>query len=509
MATRQYVGARYVPIFDGDWDNTKDYDPLVIVSYLGNSYTSRTFVPHGTAITDETYWALTGNYNAQVEAYREEVAEMKLKLNGAFITPDDFEGTDTQKLQSAFDALSTSAGTILINRKYTISDDIVINNRTDTTMAEICLMGSNIESIIDLQTHAFVAGDGNYYDYGGIVFNNVALTGTNICFISDKLIRIKAINCTFTNFNKILATDSSYIQQYKFIACSFYNIEHSVLYIAHDLYDVHFIACSCEKSARFILQTNADDHALFNLNVAYSCIESCINAAITLCSGYSISITDCFFEANLVDIDMSNGELLKGVCIRNNTADERTVDDYMISMPASTEKLLGEICNNTIRGAGGFMHFETTSESTCKVNLHDNIFNNKYVGANRPKFAYTNINTPMVFEQTSVTAVNHTFSAGDTWELCEITVTVPANCFYEIILTQTYSGNQPTGIGLAAGTNEWDIFASSDGGRLRHFGINRSSSETTFKVFAKCWGAATNPIGATIWSCPCYTQTTE
>ena len=75
MATRQYIGARYVPRFDGDWDNTKDYEPLVIVSYQGNSYTSRTFVPHGTAITNEEYWALTGNYNAQVEAYRQEVAE--------------------------------------------------------------------------------------------------------------------------------------------------------------------------------------------------------------------------------------------------------------------------------------------------------------------------------------------------------------------------------------------------------------------------------------------------
>lgn len=77
MATRQYIGARYVPIFDGDWDITKDYEPLVIVSYQGNSYTSRTFVPHGTAITNETYWALTGNYNAQVEAYRQEVEDYK------------------------------------------------------------------------------------------------------------------------------------------------------------------------------------------------------------------------------------------------------------------------------------------------------------------------------------------------------------------------------------------------------------------------------------------------
>lgn len=70
-----YVGARYVPKFANpiEWDNTKQYEPLTIVTYQGNSYTSTTFVPIGTAITNTTYWAPTGNYNAQVEQYRQEV----------------------------------------------------------------------------------------------------------------------------------------------------------------------------------------------------------------------------------------------------------------------------------------------------------------------------------------------------------------------------------------------------------------------------------------------------
>lgn len=76
VPARQYKGMRYVPIFDGEWDNTKNYDPLVVVSHLGNSYTSKTFIPAGIDISNETYWALTGNYNAQVEAYRQEVANL-------------------------------------------------------------------------------------------------------------------------------------------------------------------------------------------------------------------------------------------------------------------------------------------------------------------------------------------------------------------------------------------------------------------------------------------------
>lgn len=57
-----------------DWDKTKTYEPLTIVYHQGNSYTSRQSVPAGVNITDTTYWALTGNYNAQIEQYRVETA---------------------------------------------------------------------------------------------------------------------------------------------------------------------------------------------------------------------------------------------------------------------------------------------------------------------------------------------------------------------------------------------------------------------------------------------------
>lgn len=76
-----YIGARYVPIFDGNWDNTKAYEPLMIVQYQGNSYTSKTYVPVGADINDEKYWALTGNYNAQVEQYRQEVLQYENKVD--------------------------------------------------------------------------------------------------------------------------------------------------------------------------------------------------------------------------------------------------------------------------------------------------------------------------------------------------------------------------------------------------------------------------------------------
>lgn len=70
---KQYIGARYVPVFDGEYNSEKAYEPLTIVTYLNNSYTSKKTVPAGTLPSNTEYWALTGNYNAQIEEYRQEV----------------------------------------------------------------------------------------------------------------------------------------------------------------------------------------------------------------------------------------------------------------------------------------------------------------------------------------------------------------------------------------------------------------------------------------------------
>ena len=100
MAVREYVGARYVPLFSTplEWSNTREYEPLTIVLNKGNSYTSRQFVPAGIDISNESYWALSGNYNAQVEQYRQEVKALQNNLNNnysrVFATHQDMIASD-------------------------------------------------------------------------------------------------------------------------------------------------------------------------------------------------------------------------------------------------------------------------------------------------------------------------------------------------------------------------------------------------------------------------------
>lgn len=101
----QYIGARYVPLFGRkgedniEWDSKAPYEPLTIVLHQGNSFTSRQYVPAGIDITDETYWASTGVYNAQIEQYRRETADaMRLaKTNEQNIATNEAEFTRFQQ----------------------------------------------------------------------------------------------------------------------------------------------------------------------------------------------------------------------------------------------------------------------------------------------------------------------------------------------------------------------------------------------------------------------------
>lgn len=83
----QYIGARYVPIFGRknedsiEWDNKGTYEPLTIVLHEGNSYTSRQFVPVGIDILNQKFWANTGNYNAQIEQYRQQVNNLAVEVS--------------------------------------------------------------------------------------------------------------------------------------------------------------------------------------------------------------------------------------------------------------------------------------------------------------------------------------------------------------------------------------------------------------------------------------------
>lgn len=110
-----YTGMRYVPVFADppEWSSANSYEPLEIVIHKGNSYTSKTFVPVGIDISNSAYWALTGNYNAQVEQYRQEVLAFdgRIEKNADDIAKN---ANDIAAVKTVADNLESHVGTEFI-----------------------------------------------------------------------------------------------------------------------------------------------------------------------------------------------------------------------------------------------------------------------------------------------------------------------------------------------------------------------------------------------------------
>lgn len=165
MSTRQYVGARYVPTFANpiQWDSQRIYEPLTMVTYLNNTYTSKKPVPQGVDINNAEYWVLTGNYNAQVEQYRQEVESIrKTKTNAINIKELGAKGDG-------------------------VTDDTVAINAA-IMYAKVNNMG-------------VYAPSGVYIVDGVVIPGNIAITGENKETVTFKLKNNSTTGCVFITEN--------------------------------------------------------------------------------------------------------------------------------------------------------------------------------------------------------------------------------------------------------------------------------------------------------------------
>lgn len=151
MAVRQYIGARYVPLFSDpiEWSASTSYEPLTVVTYQGGSYVSRQYVPAGIPLNNTNYWLLWADYNAQLEAYRQEVLQ--------------FDGRITDNAD-AIESISNIIPASDFSAANTISDALAALN---TTVADKSFAANNVAALASIEVTAdapaFVAG---YYAAG-------------------------------------------------------------------------------------------------------------------------------------------------------------------------------------------------------------------------------------------------------------------------------------------------------------------------------------------------------
>ena len=147
LINRQYVGARYVPKIMGEWNKALQYEALSVVTYKGNSFTSKVPVPANIEITNGDYWVNTGNYNAQIENYRNITEELYSKYSKSieYVTPEQYgaigDGVndDTTAIQTAINTGKPIIGrnTYLITRPLLLDNNIRRNYYFDFSGAKI------------------------------------------------------------------------------------------------------------------------------------------------------------------------------------------------------------------------------------------------------------------------------------------------------------------------------------------------------------------------------------
>lgn len=133
----RYIGARYVPVFAGDWDQTREYEALTVVQYQGDSYTSKMYVPVGIAISNTQYWIKSANFNQQVAAMGSRIDALQGQYDQDI---EDLQG-DVEDIQGDITALGTRVDgclptsfitndlpTIIKNAFYTEQKGIVFNS---------------------------------------------------------------------------------------------------------------------------------------------------------------------------------------------------------------------------------------------------------------------------------------------------------------------------------------------------------------------------------------------
>lgn len=181
MSVREFVGARYVPEFADPlaWDSTRTYEPLTVVSYQGNSFTSRQYVPAGIDITNNAYWAQTGNYNAQIESYRAEVQTFDGRIDALedALPTSEFDSANTVK--AAIDTEATArANAITAEATARTNADNALDGRIDAEVTARTNADNALDGRIDAleakteKTEMVVIGDSwSYHDDGSAVPN--------------------------------------------------------------------------------------------------------------------------------------------------------------------------------------------------------------------------------------------------------------------------------------------------------------------------------------------------
>lgn len=265
----QYVGARYVPLFAEplEWDKTRAYEPLTIVLYQGNSFTSRQYVPVGVEIDNESFWANTGNYNAQVEQYRQEVKAFDSRIT----TNAQAIDTEITRAKNAEQTLQTSIDTVKIRAEEAVHN--IANGKYNGT---IVAFGDSITrgyGTTDLHSWAWYVA--NYF---GADIKNYAVDGASFTINIPNQVDTAASDTTYNHSEVKIILIGGGINDHEFDYVQISSgIEKTINKVKAEFPNAKIYIVPCLSAAKFMNQIDQGDEKLIHIPAIYNVLTACMN----------------------------------------------------------------------------------------------------------------------------------------------------------------------------------------------------------------------------------------
>lgn len=285
LINRQYVGARYVPKIMGEWDKALQYEALSIVTYMGNSFTSKVPVPQNIDITNTNYWVNTGNFNAQIDGLTKTVINYK-----TFATPKMYGAIGdgvTDDTTAILNCLSKNDN-ILFDMNYLVhctnSEEISLKKVT----AKYCFDASN--------KNILITGTIHNTDVGYIFKCNNTIINGDYTVIS-----------TFDDTNWIYINGFAFINNGENVSVSGCHSNNSIL-TAFNSKNITVNHNYLNRTNKHKIQSMIGCHLSNNILIDNNTLIGTLNDGDILCYGgcKDVSITNNYLDANC-DIYTDNG----------------------------------------------------------------------------------------------------------------------------------------------------------------------------------------------------------
>ncbi|MBR3320599.1 MAG: hypothetical protein IKG04_01445, partial [Exiguobacterium sp.] len=249
------------------WDSSKEYDVFSIVEYQGTNYIAVQDVPIGTMITNTDYWQPANTVIDQINAMS--IVVSKLQEKALTVDPDDYGGTDSQRIQAAIDEIGdTDSGVIILRRMYNLDANVTF--KTHSLRRTLRVIGLSNNAGFNMDEYHF---NGDAAAAGGIFFDNVYFTGSSdkIFNIGANLIRLEFTNCFFYQNNDIFSGE--YAQQIRLVNCRF-SYCHTIFVTTGDYGCLACSVISCDIEDCHMLYDNVSGGIDSSFTIEDSCFES-------------------------------------------------------------------------------------------------------------------------------------------------------------------------------------------------------------------------------------------